>query len=208
MSKPTQYTIHLLRTGETAWDADDRIIGNTDLPMTTDGIESVASALRSFDDQGSISLLVTSLEESNQQSSKLVRSSVDLKTKPIEALSNIGQGLWEGVSHTDLEKRCPSAYAQWRESPERIIPPEGESFDDAQDRLIAAITKATSKAKGENPSIMLILRPWAWVVVRCWLNEQKISNVWDQLDLPTQVESYQVTKASLEAFQRMFKASA
>lgn len=208
MSKPTQYTIHLLRVGETAWDADARIIGDTDLPMTLEGTESVASAIRAFEAQSSISLVLTSQEEAAQQAAKLVGSSADMKIKAIEALTNVGQGLWEGVLHTDLENRCPSAYAQWRETPERIIPPEGESFDDAQDRLISAIAKAVSKAKGPTPSVMIVLRPWAWMTVRCWLNEQKITDIWDQLALPIQVESFQVTKTSLDAFQKKLKASA
>ena len=208
MGKPTKYTIHLLRVGETPWDADSRIIGDTDHPMTAKGTESVASAIRSFQETSPISLLITSNEESAQQAAKLVGSSADMKIKSLDALANVGQGLWEGVLYTDLENKCPSTYAQWKESPERIVPPEGEPFDEAQDRLISAIAKAISKAKGQNPSIMIVLRPWAWVIVRCWLNEQKISEIWSQLDQPMQVESFEVMKSAFDAFQRKLKASA
>lgn len=208
MSKVSQYTIHLVRVGETAWDADDRIIGDTDLPMTDAGTAAVATALRSFHDQSLISILLTSHEEAAQQAVKLVGSSTDIKIKAFDSLNNVGQGLWEGVLKSDLENRYPSAYSQWQETPERIVPPEGESFEVALDRLISTIAKATTKAKGPNPVFLLVLRPWAWVTVRCWLNDQKISDIWNQLAQPIQVESYQVTKSSLEAFQKKLRASA
>jgi broad specificity phosphatase PhoE len=208
MGKPIGYTVHLLKVGETSWDADSRIIGLTDLPMTESGSESVVNAIRNFNPQNPISLVLTSTEESAVWSAKHLVSSQETKLKSIDSLSNIGMGLWEGVLRSDLEERCPSAYHQWQETPERIAPPEGESFYDAQDRLVTSITKAILKTKGENPSIAIVLRPWAWVIVRCWLNDQKICNIWTQLDEPVQVETIELMKSQIDSYQIRTKASA
>ena len=208
MAKPIGYTVHLLRVGETTWDADARIIGQTDMPMTQPGQDSVTKAINSFEPIKPISMVLSSNEESSLWSSKLLIHSTDVKVKSLDSLANIGMGLWEGVLTADLEDRCPSAFNQWKDAPERIAPPEGESLFDAQDRLVPAIIKAISKAKGEHPSVAIVLRPWAWAIVRCWLNEQKISNIWSQLDEPVQVESFTVMKSQIDSYQRRAKASA
>lgn len=208
MAKPIGYTIHLLRVSETAWDADDRIIGQTDLPMTQHGSDTVAEAIQAFHAVFPLTMILTSNEESSLWSAKLLHESSETKLRTIDELSNVSMGLWEGELESVLEERCPSAFTQWKDNPARITPPEGESFYDAQVRLISAIIKAISKAKGEHPSIGLVLRPWAWSLVRCWLNEQKISNIWSQLGEETQVESFELTKSQLDKFQERAKASA
>ena len=208
MAKPIGYTVHLLRVGETTWDADSRITGQTDMPLTEAGSDAVTKAVRGFDAPAPISLVLSSNEESAVWTSKLFLTNPDIKVKNLDTLANIGMGLWEGVLASDLEDRCPSAYHQWKENPERIAPPEGESLFDAQDRLVPAIIKAMSKSKGEHPSIAIVLRPWAWAIVRCWLNEQKISNIWSQLDESIQVESFTVMKSQIDSYQRRAKASA
>jgi len=208
MAKPIGYTIHLLCVGETAWDADSRIIGLTDLPMTEAGSKAVADAIRSFEPDHPISHILTSSEESAQWSANLMITSPDIKLKSIDNLANVGMGLWEGELESILEERCPSAYNQWKENPARITPPEGESFYDAQDRLASSIIKAISKVKGTHPSLAIVLRPWAWAIVRCWLNEQKMCDIWSQLGEPMQVETFELMKSQIDSYQSRAKASA
>jgi len=208
MAKPNGYTIHLLRVGDTAWDEDSRIIGQTDLPMTQAGSDAVADAIRAFAPEYPISLILTSDEESSRWSSNLMISSPEVKFKSISSLANVGMGLWEGVLKSELHERCPSAYNQWKENPVRITPPEGESFYDAQDRLMAGILKGLSKAKGTHPSVAIVLRPWAWAIVRCWLNDQKICDIWSQLSEPIEVQSFEVMKSQIDFYQSRAKASA
>jgi broad specificity phosphatase PhoE len=208
MTKPSGYTIHLLRVGETTWDADLRLIGQTDLPMTESGSNQVIDAIRQFEPQCPISVIYSSDEESAQWSAKHLNQSPDTKIKTVDSLVNVGLGLWEGVLHSDLEVRCPSAYSQWKETPERITPPEGESFNDAQDRLVKSIKKVLLKTKGEHPTVAIVLRPWAWAIVRCWLLQQSITDIWPQLSQPVKVETFEIMKSDLDAFQEHTKASA
>lgn len=200
MGKPTGFTVHLLRVGETKWDADERIIGRTDLPMTDHGSNQVVAAVQRFQSDQPISLVLSSNEESAQQAAKLISVSADSKYKTLDGLANIGMGLWEGTLHKVLQDRYPSAYNQWIESPERITPPEGESFSDAQERLLMTIAKSVSKVKGTHPSLILVLRPWAWAIVRCWLNDLSLNQVWAQVTLPIEVETTEMSMSKLENF--------
>jgi len=197
MSKALGYTVHLLRVGKTSWDEDQRLIGETELPMTEAGSDAVARALRTFKPDTPLSLVLVSQEEGTHTVGKLIAGS-DTRIRTIADLSNVGLGLWEGVLRTDLEERCPSAYAQWKDSPERITPPEGESFQDARYRLVSAIVRAMKKAKGPHPHIAIVLRPWAWAIVRCWLRGADLGEIWKQLDEPVCVETFEVMRSYLE----------
>lgn len=209
MAKPTEFTVYLLRAGGTSWDADRRLIGQTDLPMTEQTSAIVVEAVRNAQIDAPVSLVLTSDEEAAMAAAKLMVWSSDTKLKSLPAMANVGLGLWEGVLREDLEERCPSAYTQWNDHPERITPPEGESFFDAQDRLIEAITKAMAKAKGSpRPRIAIVLRPLAWALVRSWLMNEKLTSIWPQLREPIAVERFEVAKSQLEAYQSGLKASA
>jgi len=112
------------------------------------------------------------------------------------------------VLESDLQERNPSTYTQWREHPERITPPEGESLADARDRLIEAMRKPIGKLKGEKPEIVLVLRPLAWAVMRCWLQGQKLCKIWDELQSPITAESFELTKSRLDEYKEHTRASA
>lgn len=208
MSKPLGYSITLLRAGDTSWDQEDRLVGTTDLPMTELGTDSVARAVHEGVYDHPFSLILVSDEDAAAASARMLPRSGDTKVKTLPELGNVGLGLWEGVLLSDLEERNPSCYAQWQDHPERITPPEGESLIDAQDRLLSSIEKALSKVKGNRPHVAIVLRPLAWAIVRCWLNGEKISSIWSQLEQPVRVEEFEVAKSRLMDHKQRSKASA
>ncbi len=208
MSKPIGYTITLLRAGETSWDQEHRLIGTTDLPMTDLGTDSVAKAVHEGQFEHPFALVLVSDEEAASAASKMIPRGSETKVKALPELGNVGLGLWEGVLENDLQERNPSTYAQWRDHPERITPPEGESLADAQDRLINAIDKALIKVRGPRPNVAIVLRPLAWALVRCWLNGDKVCEFWSQLELPISVEHFEIEKSRFDEHKQRSKASA
>lgn len=208
MSKPTGYTITLLRAGDTSWDEEKRLVGTTDLPMTERGSDAVARAIYESNIDRPIATLLVSDEEAAISAARMLPRDNETKVRQIPELANVGLGLWEGVLWSDLEERNPSCFTQWRDSPERITPPEGESLVDAQERLLRAIEKSLSKVKGTNPHIAIVLRPIAWGTVRSWLLNETMSTIWDQLEQPVQIEQFYTSKAQLESRKQRSKANA
>lgn len=208
MSKPTGYTITLLRVGDTSWDEEHRLIGTTDLPMTDLGADAVARAVHEGQFEQPFSVVLVSDEEAAASTARMLPRGNETKVRTVPELSNVGLGLWEGVLWRDLEERNPSSFTQWRDHPERITPPEGESLIDAQERLLGAIEKTLSKIKGPNTNVALVLRPFAWAIVRCWFENEKLSSLWDQLEQPVGVEQFEVTKSQLVNRKQRSKASA
>lgn len=208
MSKPIGYTVTLLRTGGTSWDDEDRFVGQTDLPMTEHGSDLVARAVHTGTSQHPFNVILTSDEEACVSSARMLPQGPDTKVKTNTNLKNIGLGLWEGVLASDLQDRNPSTYSQWKEHPERITPPEGESLADGLERLLAAIEKSLSKCKGTNPNIAVVLRPLAWAVVRSWLADERLGTIWKLLEEPIALEHFELTKSELVERKQSTRASA
>lgn len=208
MSKPLGYTITLLRAGETSWDQEHRLVGATDLPMTELGTDSVAKAVHEGTFEHPFALILVSDEEAANAAAKMLPRGAETKVKALAELGNVGLGLWEGVLESDLHDRNPSSFNQWRDHPERITPPEGESLFDAQTRLIEAVRKSILKTKGTRPNIAIVLRPMAWALVRCWLRGDSVSSFWEQLGTEVTLEHYELPKSQLHESKQRTKASA
>lgn len=208
MSKPIGYTITLVRSGGTSWDEEDRLIGQTDLPMTDLGSDEVARAIHACEFGHPFQMILVSDEEASTRAARMLPQSPDTKIKSNDDLRNVNLGLWEGVLASDLQDRCPSTYAQWKESPERIAPPEGESLADAQERLLSAIEKTLAKCKGARPHVAIVLRPLAWGVVRCWLTGDQVCSLWDQLEATNTIEHFELAKSALTDRKQSSRASA
>ncbi len=205
----SDFQIHLLRTGDTDWDENKRMIGGADLPMSTNGTQTILDAIQSATFDIVPTCIITSPEEANQQVVGLLKARIHQpKIKELDSLCNVSLGLWEGTLETDLEERCPSTWGQWLGAPERIVAPDGESFEAAYDRIIGGLSKVLIKNKGGHRSIAIVLRPWAWVIVRSWLTEGRLYGIWDQLKQPNEVESFDLSSDQLRAAQSQLRTSA
>ena len=167
----------VLRAGPSSWEADGRIVGASDLPMTEAGRESVARLIDEMPDD-KLSLILAAPDEASQQTAKLLRNGSGVKVKTVQGLSEVDLGLWEGVLGADLEDRFPTIYKQWLEDPSSVRAPEGEAFSDAQDRVLSELARALEKVKGDTPSIGVVVRPLAAGILRCFLEHRPTGELW------------------------------
>lgn len=85
-----------------------------------------------------------------------------------EALSELGQGDWEGRTHADVELRWPTELAAWRDDPVRHHAPNGESLSEGAERVAAAIRAALAQlttAPAERHHAPPASRPVPWAIV-------------------------------------------
>ncbi len=178
MPKPTTFKLLVLRAGRSAWEADGRIVGSSDLPMTEDGRDEITREIDEMPDDG-LSVILAAPDEASQQTARLLRNSSGVKVRTLGGLGEIDLGLWEGVLGTDLEERFPKNYKQWLADPSSVKAPEGESYSDAQDRVLSELARALDKIKSGAPSIGVVVRPVAAGILRCFLEHQPTSKLWE-----------------------------
>jgi len=192
MSKAKPFNLLLVQTGSTEWDRQNRVVGGVDLPLAED--EATAPAATAVKP----ALVICGPDECSQTSAQAAASASGAKVRCLDALANVGMGLWEGMTHEDLEERFPSAYKQWMERPDSIAAPQGETLADAEERLAGQIHQVAMKLKGDNPVIMVVLRPMAYALVRARLLGRSPAELWDVLEsAPEGVESFRVKAGAM-----------
>jgi broad specificity phosphatase PhoE len=191
MPKPHTVTLVLLSAAPTAWDEAGRLIGRAALPATDAGTDALHQRSKAFVESSGLDLdfVLCGPEDSTLASGALLAEAAGCKLRKIEDLANVDLGLWEGSLREELEGRCPSTFKAWREQPDRIRPPDGESIGDAGERALAAIRKVLEKTKGEHPVVGVAIRPPLWAALITMMNEESWASYWTLADAAGEIRT-------------------
>lgn len=186
----------VIRPGETDYDQQDRIQGTLDLPLNKQGesqLGEIVDALRNL----SIKHILTSPTEPALSTATTVGEALGISVKEVELLENVDQGLWQGLCVDEIKRKQPKVYKLWKERPESVCPPEGESCVEAFERA----QKALKKPMKRNANFAVIASEPMATIVECVLRQE-------ELHMPTLngreneplVELIEVTKPQTIAF--------
>ncbi len=191
MPKPQTVTLVLVSAAPTAWDEAGRLIGQAALPATDAGADALHQKVKAFVDatEEDLDLVLCGPEDSTHASGALLAEAAGCKLRKLEDLANVDLGLWEGSLREELEGRCPSTFKAWREQPDRIRPPEGESIGDAGQRVMGVIRKALEKTKVEHPVVAVVVRPLLWAALLAMMNEESWSSFWTLADTAGEIRT-------------------
>ncbi len=123
----------LWRHGQTAWNAEGRFQGQSDIPLDAVGEQQAERAAR----------LLAALEPDAIYSSDLARALATaaplarltgLAVLPDKELRERYGGAWEGLTDTEIRARYPVEHSQW-------LPPGGESSSAVAERAGAALER-------------------------------------------------------------------
>lgn len=108
-------TILLVRHGETDWNADGRIQGQTNSPLNERGrAQARALADELAGDRDSIAAVYSSDLDRARETAEILAARLDLPVVVDPALRERNFGSWEGLMLDELEERWPGAWARWR----------------------------------------------------------------------------------------------
>ena len=122
----------LVRHGETAWNAEGRVQGQIDTPMSERGIKQ-AEALGERLAGHKIDAAYASDLSRAWETARLALKGHSLEPQPAPGLRERSWGEWEGMTFAEVRKQFPKQYAAVRESVE-VSPPGGESVLDLMAR--------------------------------------------------------------------------
>ncbi|RKY15932.1 MAG: hypothetical protein DRQ55_18930 [Planctomycetota bacterium] len=141
MTRPT--ILALVRHGESEWIAEGRFQGRGDPPLSDVGMrQATAVGARLAAPAQMPSLPVPDTPPLAIWHSPLLRAAqtaqavheareADAPLRPLDALTELGQGEWEGLTHDEVRQRYPAELAAWREDPLDNHAPGGEALRDA-----------------------------------------------------------------------------
>jgi alpha-ribazole phosphatase/probable phosphoglycerate mutase len=126
----------LIRHGKTNWNADVRFQGSTDIPLNDYGYKQAQkTAARLTNWQGA--LVYSSPLKRAMQTAEVI-SGVN-SVIPLDGLTEINFGEWEGALVSDIRKKDQKALDAWHQDGFFAIPKNAETWDQIHKRVKGAI---------------------------------------------------------------------
>lgn len=144
--------IVLIPAGLSKWDLEGRLQGDADIPLSEEG---KASVLKWITQIGPLDIVYSAPSDPAKETAETIKQQLGCKVVYERALSALDLGLWEGMLVSDLQSRYPKVYKQWRENPESVKPPEGESVPELKERLNKVLAEILKEHKGKRVGIVL-----------------------------------------------------
>ena len=138
--------IVLVKPGVTDFDAQGRITGTLDVPLSDSGIaqaQSVATELAGVE----ITAVYSGPCLAAQQTAVEITAHSRVRPRVEAKLKNVDMGLWQGRELDELKTNQPRFVRQWQENPEQICPPGGETLMDVRPRVDAFLKRISRKHK-------------------------------------------------------------
>jgi broad specificity phosphatase PhoE len=144
--------IYLIRHGVTEWNKMEVFRGKKDVPLSPEGREqarSVARYLSSFP----ITRVYSSPLSRAYETASIIATTICCEVTPLEGLSDVDFGNWEGKPLRWVKKNYSREYRQYRLLPASAQFPGGESLEACRARAFAAFIETIAS----DPEANLVL---------------------------------------------------
>ncbi len=176
--------ILLARHGETPWNAEGRYQGQIDIPLSPIG-EHQATALGTRLAQVEITRAVASPLSRARHTAELALGNARAPMLSLDAdLQEIAHGEWEGLLASEINDRDPTLLRAWREAPETVLMPGGESLDQVLDRSWQGLTRA-AEGLGHEDTLLVVAHDAVNRVILCHILGLPLSRLWSFRQAPT-----------------------
>jgi alpha-ribazole phosphatase len=141
-------SIYLVRHGQTAWNKEEIFRGRTDVPLDETGRKQAELAGQYFKGMEIHAVYSSPLSRARETAEAIARVH-HLKVEPLEAMTDMSFGDWEGHAHQEVREKDAETYRQWVESPHVVRLPGGESLDDVRARSMTSLEELVRNQPGK-----------------------------------------------------------
>ncbi len=144
---PTRFC--LVRHGETTWNAERRLQGQTDIPLNQVGRAQAKAAASRLATERFDALYSSDLSRALETAAPAA-ALLGLKTQPTETLRERFFGAFQSLTHEEAQARYPEDYARFRaRDPDHCMPDDGESLRAFSARIEASLGDLAGKHRGQ-----------------------------------------------------------
>lgn len=176
--------ILLARHGETPWNAEGRYQGQIDIPLSPIGeaqAQALGERLKSVDITRAVASPLSRAQRTAQLALGGDRADM-LLTEP--DLQEIAHGEWEGLLASEIHEKDPSRLQAWREEPDTVLMPGGESLRLVLDRSWRGLARA-AEGLGEHDTLLVVAHDAVNRVILCRVLGLPLSRLWTFRQAPT-----------------------
>ena len=176
--------ILLARHGETPWNAEGRYQGQIDIPLSPVG-ESQANALGERLRGLAIDRAVASPLSRARRTAELALGAERAPMLALDPdLQEIAHGEWEGLLAAEIGEKDPARLRAWREEPDTVLMPGGESLRQVLDRSWRGLSRAAEGLGGDD-TLLLVAHDAVNRVLLCRILGLPIGKLWTFRQAPT-----------------------
>jgi probable phosphoglycerate mutase len=178
--------ILLARHGETPWNAEGRYQGQEDIPLSPIG-EAQARSLGERLREVRIDRAVASPLSRARRTAELALGEARASMLALdEGLMEIAHGAWEGLLASEIRERDGERLLAWREAPDTVQMPGGESLPQVLERAWPAFERATS-GLGADDTLLVVAHDAVNRVLLCRALGIPLSRLWGFRQAPATI---------------------
>ncbi|MGB3475462.1 MAG: bifunctional RNase H/acid phosphatase [Mycobacterium sp.] len=148
----------LLRHGQTELSVHRRYSGRGNPPLTDTGRQQADAAARYLAQHGGIAAVVSSPLQRCRDTAEAAARLLRLDVTVDEDLTETDFGAWEGLTFAEAAERDPDLHRRWLKDTS-TQPPDGESFDAVQQRVLAARDRIVAEHAGTTVLVVSHVTP-------------------------------------------------
>lgn len=176
--------ILLVRHGETAWNAEGRYQGSRDIPLSPTGIaqaQALGERLKAVPITHAVASPLSRAHQTAQWVLGAQRASMLQTDGDLQELSH---GQWEGKLVSELRHSDPERLRAWRDAPQTVVMPDGESLQQLQVRSWRGLSRAVAGLKTDD-TLLLVAHDGVNRVILCQILGLPLSSIWRFRQAPT-----------------------
>lgn len=178
--------IILARHGETPWNAAGRYQGQIDIPLSETG-EAQARQLGERLREVAITRAVSSQLSRARTTAELALGDERKGMLQIDQrLQEIAHGKWEGLLAHEIAEQDPITFKAWRDAPQTVHMPEGESLQQVLDRAWLGFS-AACEGLGDDDTLLVVAHDAVNRVLLCRILGLGLDRLWAFRQAPTTI---------------------
>jgi len=130
----------VVRHGETVYNAQRRITGHTDIPLSALGEQQAAALGKRLAAEPLVAIVASDLQRARVTAQAIARYH-KLPVQEDADLREISFGAWEGATYDEIAARDADLMQRWLDDPTICAPPGGETVIQLRDRVARALER-------------------------------------------------------------------
>ncbi|BCO25684.1 phosphoserine phosphatase 2 [Rhodoferax lithotrophicus] len=137
----------VIRHGETAWNAETRLQGHTDIALNAQGLWQAGQVANALRDEAVQAIYASDLQRA-WQTAQAIADTTQAPLHAHQGLRERGFGSFEGKTYAELDTLWPEDALLWRKREPDWAPPGGESLRVMRERIASTATALAQQHLG------------------------------------------------------------
>lgn len=178
--------ILLARHGETRWNAEGRYQGQVDVPLSEIGEAQARLLGDRLRDVQIDRALASPLARAKRTAELALGAARESMLRLDAGFAEIAHGTWEGLLASEIGAMDGERLRAWREQPESVQMPQGESLQQVLDRSWSALERACEDL-GAEETLLVVAHDAVNRVLLCRILGLPLSRLWSFRQAPTTI---------------------